>query len=367
MDCAVPGEGEALRGGDALPVGVALEDVGVAAFEHFARDVFGDEVLDFFVRGPDVLEEDGLAVGARAERLGGEVFLHGAGERVGDDERRRGEVVGLHVGRDAAFEVAIAGEDGGGDEAVLVDGLRDGGAQRAGISDAGGAAEADDVEADGVERFLQAGLFEVVGDDLRSGRERGFHPRRGLQALGDGVARESAGADEDARVGRVGARRDGGDDDVAVAEVEVFAGHGIALCGFAGLFVFGFEGGEEARLGGAERDAAFGALRTGERGFDVAEVEVERGGEDGIGGAGFAVKALGLGEGFDERDAVVRAAGEFEVGEGFLIDREEAAWWRRIRGPCWRWWRGRRASCCRGRGRRIRRTCRRRPSCAASA
>ncbi len=62
MDCAVPGEGEALRGGDALPVGVALEDVGVAAFEHFARDVVGDEVLDFLVRGPDVFQEDGLAV-----------------------------------------------------------------------------------------------------------------------------------------------------------------------------------------------------------------------------------------------------------------------------------------------------------------
>ncbi len=30
-------------------------------------------------------------------------------------------------------------------------------------------------------------------------------------------------------------------------------------------------------------------------------------------------------EGFDEGDAVVGAAGQFEVGEGFLVDREEAA------------------------------------------
>ncbi len=160
--------------------------------------------ISLFV-GQMSLRKTGLPSVPVPMRLGGEVFLHGAGERVGDDEGRRGEVVRLHVGRDAAFEVAVAGEDGGGDEAVLVDGFRDGGAQRAGVSDAGGAAEADDVEADGVERLLQAGLFEVGGDDLRSGRERGFHPRRGLQALGDGVAGEQTGADEDARVGGVGA------------------------------------------------------------------------------------------------------------------------------------------------------------------
>ena len=46
----VPGVGVALRGGDGLPVGVALEHVGVAAREHLARDVLGDEVLDLLVR-----------------------------------------------------------------------------------------------------------------------------------------------------------------------------------------------------------------------------------------------------------------------------------------------------------------------------
>ncbi len=82
----------------------------------------------------------------------------------------------------------------------------------------------------------------------------------GFQALGDGVAGEKSGADQDARVGGVGARGDGGDDDVAVAEVEGFAGDGVALGGFAGLFVFGLKCCEEPGLCGAERDAAFGRL-----------------------------------------------------------------------------------------------------------
>ncbi len=39
-----------------------------------------------------------------------------AGERVGDDERRRREVVRADFGVDAAFEVAVAGEHRGDDE-----------------------------------------------------------------------------------------------------------------------------------------------------------------------------------------------------------------------------------------------------------
>ncbi len=47
-----------------------------------------------------------------AERLVDEVEVHAAGERVRDDERRRGEVVRLHLGMDARLEVPVAGEHG---------------------------------------------------------------------------------------------------------------------------------------------------------------------------------------------------------------------------------------------------------------
>jgi hypothetical protein len=80
---------------------------------------------DFLVGRPDVLEEHVLAVLALADRGGGEVFDHRALQRVGDDQRRRGEEVRAHVGRDAAFEVAVAREHRGGDEAVFVDRLAD--------------------------------------------------------------------------------------------------------------------------------------------------------------------------------------------------------------------------------------------------
>ena len=81
---------------------------------------------------------------------------------------------------DAAFEIAVAREHGRGDEIARRHGRRDRIGQRAGIADAGGAAIADEVEADLVEVLLQAGLGEIVGDHLGAGRQRGLHPRLGL-------------------------------------------------------------------------------------------------------------------------------------------------------------------------------------------
>ena len=59
------------------------------------------------------------------ERFARQVEVHAAGQGVGDDEGRRGEVVGLHLGMDARLEVAVPGEDGADDEVALVHGRGD--------------------------------------------------------------------------------------------------------------------------------------------------------------------------------------------------------------------------------------------------
>ena len=95
------------------------------------------------------------------------------------------------------------------------------GGQRAGVTDAGGAAVADGVEAEGVEVWQQAGLVVVVGDDAGAGGEGGFDPGRCLEAAFDGFLGEQAGGDHNVGVGGVGAGGDGGDDDRPIAEVGV--------------------------------------------------------------------------------------------------------------------------------------------------
>ena len=109
--------------------------------------------LDFSLRGPDVGEIDGLAVFVFADGIFAEVDIDASGERKSDDQRRRHQIIRADFGIDAAFEIAIAGKHRGDHQIVFIDGLRNFFGQRAGVSDAGGAAVSHDVEFQ---------LFEIV-------------------------------------------------------------------------------------------------------------------------------------------------------------------------------------------------------------
>ena len=152
-----------------------------------------------------------------------EIDVGRAGQRIRDDQRRAGQIVGLHIRVDAAFEIAIAGEHAGDDQVVLLDGLRDRLRQRAAVADARRAAVADRVEADLFQILVEPGLLEVIGHDARAGREARLHMRRHREPLFDRLLGQQAGGDHHARIARVRATRDRGDHDVAVLELELLA------------------------------------------------------------------------------------------------------------------------------------------------
>ncbi len=144
-----------------------------------------------------------------------------SGERVRDNEWRRHQVIRAHLGRDAALKVAIAGENGNGHEAVLLDRLRDVLGQRPRVADACRAAVADHLEAQLVEIRQQSRSRVVVGDDAGAGRERGLHPRWRREAGLNRLLREQTRGDHHVRVACIRARRDRSDDDGAVREIPV--------------------------------------------------------------------------------------------------------------------------------------------------
>ena len=86
---------------------VAVEHGGVVLEEHLAAHAAVDHGGDLGIGGPDVLQVHVVAVRVGAERLGLEVEVHRAGERVGDDQRRGGQVVHLDVRADAASKLRL--------------------------------------------------------------------------------------------------------------------------------------------------------------------------------------------------------------------------------------------------------------------
>jgi hypothetical protein len=210
----------------------------------------------------------------------------------------------------------------------------------------------------------EAGAVVVVGDHLRAGRERRFDPRLAGQPLLDGLLGQQRRADHHRGVGRVGARRDRGDHDRAVVDHALLAvgeGHldrvrgptfrvvgrgrnrrdGVVLAGrgriggrealvprFVDAVLDGLDVGvqrlPEHRLGRPQRDAVLGPLRAGQRRLDRGQVEFES----------LRVRRLDrlvvpevvlLGVRLDQGDVPVLAAGEAQVAQRLLVDREDRA------------------------------------------
>ena len=213
----IPGEELALGHRQPLPALVAVEDAPVLEGEEVGRERARQGRLDLLRARPDVAQVH-RPVGAVSQRIGGEVGVDAAGQRIGHHERRRGQVVGAHRRVDASLEVAIAREHGGHLEVVALDRAGDLVGQRPGVADARGAAEADQVEADLVERRHQPGPLEVADHDPRARCQAGLDPRLRPQPELERLPGDQAGRDHQRRVGGVGARRDRRDHDRAVAE-----------------------------------------------------------------------------------------------------------------------------------------------------
>ncbi len=237
---------------------------------------------------------------------------------------------------------------------------------RAGVADAGGAAIADRVEAERVQLRRQAGLVEVLGHHLAAGRQRGLHPGLRVEAERAGLLRHQPGRDQHRRVRGVGAGRDRGDHDVAVADARSWCRRP-RPCGRRrwparpGLGELGVEG-----AGGVpERHPVLRPLRPGERRLDRRQVELQRVGEHRLGRAASRNMPCALQVGLDQPIGARR--GRSGAGTPASARRRgRSRRWRRIRAPCCRWWRGRRPAGGRAPDRRTRRTCRPRPSCGAS-
>ncbi len=121
---------------------------------------------------------------------------------------------------DARLEVAVARQHGGAHQVVAGDGLVELGCEIARVADAGGAAVAHQCKAELFQIRQQAGLAQVFGDDARTRRQRGLDVRRYPQPRLDRLLGQQAGRQHHAGVAGVGATGDGGNQHIAVADLQ---------------------------------------------------------------------------------------------------------------------------------------------------
>ncbi len=154
-----------------------------------------------------------------AKRLGREIDVHRAGQRIRDDERWRRQIVRAHVLLNAAFEVAIAAQHGRHHEAALAHLGCNFVGQRTAVADAGRATVTHGVEPEQIEVDVQTRSLQVIGHDFRAGCQARLHPRLSREALFNRALRQQARANHHAGIRCVGAAGDRGDDDRSVLQL----------------------------------------------------------------------------------------------------------------------------------------------------
>ena len=326
---AVPLIGLGIRYRQASPGLVAVEHAGVLAGEHVVVD-HHHRILDFLAAGPDVLQIDRLAIVVAAQRVLVQIDPHGTGQGVGHHQRRRCQPVGAHALVYPAFEVAVTREHRRHHQIAFGDTAVDLFRQWAGVTDTGGTAVAHQVESQLVQRVLEAGFAQVVGDHLGARRQRGFHPGLADQPPFHRLLRHQAGGQHDTGVGGIGARSDRGDHHGAVVQVKALAikfhfhAAGGLVVADGSLPAFALQladlGVIELQLLGEQigegafyfrhRYPVLGPFRTGQAGDHVVQVQLQGVGEDRIGIGAGAPQALGLAVGFHQVHHFLGAAGE---------------------------------------------------------
>ena len=112
-------------------------DVDIAVL--LGLDALLDDGVDLFIAGPDVLEGDLVTVLVRPQHILFNIETDGSGNRIGDDQRRRGQERLLGKGMNPAIEVAVTRKHCGSVQIALDHLFLDDRIQRAAHAVTGGA------------------------------------------------------------------------------------------------------------------------------------------------------------------------------------------------------------------------------------
>jgi len=206
-----------LGGIKGVPSVSTLGDSAINFLEHFRLEGFSNHLVDFASVGPDVLQEDILTFLILTDGFGVEVNVEGTSEGIGNNERRRGQIVGSGQGMDSAFEVSVTRKDGTSNEITFLDSFRDFLGEVTGVTDTGHATVTSNVETEFIKELVDTGLLEIFSDDTRSWGEGSLDVRLDLQSFGQGVSGNETSSHHDTWVRGVGAGSDGSNNDITMS------------------------------------------------------------------------------------------------------------------------------------------------------
>ena len=123
------------------------------------------------------------------------------------------KIIRANVRMDAPFEISIAAEDGDSDEIILLDSSANCFGKRSAVSDTSGAAEANEIESQLVQKWSSGPRLQDNRSQLLTRAQGSFSPKVWCETALDGFFREKSCANHQRGIRSIRATRDRGDDD----------------------------------------------------------------------------------------------------------------------------------------------------------
>ena len=309
----------AFRNRQRAPVLIAGKNVRVLIVKHVARNRLAHGLFHFLRRRPNVAQVHRLSRLVVAQRLVHDIEIHAPGQRVRHHQRRRCQIIRAAQRIDPSFEIPVAAQDRNRDQIIFLDRFSNRFRQRPAVADARRAAVTDQIEAQRIQIRPQAGLLDVIRNDLRAGRKARLHPGLGVQPALHRLLRQQARTQHQRRIRSVGAAGDRRDHHRAVRQ---FVAVPVVLHRHV-LRAFG-QRLHERRLGLRQRHAILRPLRSGYGRHHAPQVQLQRVGENRIRRVIGAEQSLFLRIRLDQLDLLFLARRESQIRQRFPIHREKS-------------------------------------------
>ncbi|MNS68820.1 hypothetical protein D3C72_1021110 [compost metagenome] len=109
---------------DRFPLRRAFKDLGILFAEHLSGDLFHGACY-FSCRRPDIFQINRIALAVVTDWIACQVNVHITRQRIGHNQRRRGQPVGFDQRMNTAFEVTVARKHRADGKIALLDRLLD--------------------------------------------------------------------------------------------------------------------------------------------------------------------------------------------------------------------------------------------------
>ena len=190
-----------------IPHLIALKHIAIARLEHIWLQRPCNRIANLILTGPDIAQKHRIAIPIHPYRLRSQIQIHPPRQGIRHNQRRRRQIIRLHMRMHATFKIAIATQHRRSNQVLLVNRGNHRIGQRPAIANTRRTAIPHRMKTQLLQIRRQTRLIEIIRHHARTRRQTRLHMRVNLQPLLHRLLRQQASGHHHRRIARIGTTR----------------------------------------------------------------------------------------------------------------------------------------------------------------